>query len=117
MKKLAISLIISFLVLSLSGCAKKLTCQATLNETDDGVDMVTKVIVTFKNDVSSKVTMNYIFNDKTTAETYYSYMKEASDEYSLSGKTISVTQTPESDEELNYKDAKTQLEEAGYTCK
>jgi len=117
MKKLVISFLIAFLTLGLSGCAKTLNCQTTLNETDDGVNMTTKIVVTFKDDVSSKVTMNYVFDDTETANTYYSYMKEASDEYSLSGKTISITQTPESDEELSYEDAKAQLEEAGYTCK
>lgn len=117
MKKIVISFLIVFLVLGLSGCAKKLTCEQVQNKTDDGIDMTTKVVVTFKNDVSIKATMNLIFNDAETANTYYSYMKEASDEYSLSGKTISITQKPESDEKLSYEDAKAELEEAGYTCK
>ena len=45
MKKLVISLIIAFLTLGLSGCAKTLTCEQTLNEADDGIDMTTKVII------------------------------------------------------------------------
>lgn len=117
MKKIILSLLMGFVVLSLTGCAKKLTCESTLTEESDGIAMTAKVVVSFKNNVADKATVTSLFADEETANTYYEYMKEASDEYVLKGKTITITKSVEDDEKLSYEEIKAQFKEEGYTCK
>lgn len=117
MKKIIYSLLIGVLVLSLTGCGKKLTCESTLTEKDDGIAMTAKVVVSFKEDMADKATLVSTFTDEATASTYYEYMKESSDDYVLNGKTITITKDVEDDEKLSYTETKAELEEEGYTCK
>lgn len=117
MKKLIISLAISFFILGLTGCAKKLTCETTLTEANDGIAMSAKIVVSFANDLASEAKVTSVFASDEIANTYYEYMKEASEDYVLSGSTISITQKVPDDEKLSYDETKAQLEEEGYTCK
>ena len=117
MKKIILSLLIVFIALSLTGCGKKLTCESKLTEAKDGVDMTSKIVVTFSNDLSDKATIMYVFEDEETANTYYGYMKEASKDYKLSDKTITISKEIEDKDKINYEKTKTQFEAEGYTCK
>ncbi len=117
MKKIIYSLVIGILVLSLTGCGKKLTCESTLTEAEDGIAMTAKVVVSFKNDLADKATLVSTFADEATASTYYEYMKESSDDYVLNGKTITISKDVEDDEKLSFDKTKAELEAEGYTCK
>lgn len=117
MKKLILSLLIVFATIGLAGCSKKLTCEAKMTEKVDGVEMTNKIEVIFNDKLSEKATIIYIFNDEATANTYYNYMKNSDENYKLDGKAITINKNIGDEEKISYKEAKTQFEDEGYTCK
>ena len=117
MKKLIFSLLMVFAIFSLTGCDKKLSCESKLTKEKDGVAMTSTIVVSFKNDVTDKATITSVFEDEETANTYYEYMKEVSEDYKLNGNTITITKEIISEEKLNYEDAKSKFEDEGYTCR
>lgn len=128
MKRFLACLFATIITLTLAGCGNKLTC--TLEEEYDDTyeaSSKSKVIVEFNDkDIAIKTTTTeeMTFDDADTAEAWYNLYKafgsddEEGVEVKLSGKTLSVTQVNEEfDEETTKEEAKTKLEDEGYTCK